>query len=64
VIAVGKSPRGSNDKERHGVIYKNGKVVHDPYRGGNGLDGEPTAFTVFIPLNPAGLVPTQGKDGH
>jgi len=56
VIAVGRSPRGTNDKERHGVVWKDGKIVHDPHPDKNGLDGMPTAFTVFIPINPASII--------
>lgn len=42
-IASGKSPRRPL---RHAVIYRAGKLVHDPYPGGEGLRGEPTHYYV------------------
>jgi hypothetical protein len=36
-IVAGESPRGRHIKGGHAVVYKNGKMVHDPYPGGTGL---------------------------
>ncbi len=51
MIAVGTSPR--NKDYSHGVVWLNGKCVHDPHPKGNGLSGKPKTFTVFILQNPA-----------
>lgn len=46
-FVVGKSPRGSFN---HIVVYQNGKLVHDPYPGANGIEGEPLYFEVLEKL--------------
>ena len=43
-IASGPSPRGDFD---HSVILSGGKLAHDPYPGGTGLD-KYTSFTFFV----------------
>jgi hypothetical protein len=49
-IVSGKSPRGDYD---HAVIYRNGKLVHDPYPEFGNPDSplETIAdYTIFIPM--------------
>jgi len=36
-IIVGESPRGKHIKGGHAVVYKNGKMVHDPHPDGTGV---------------------------
>jgi hypothetical protein len=36
-IVAGESPRGVHIPGGHGVIYKNGKLVHDPHPDNTGL---------------------------
>ena len=52
LIAMGKSPRGHCN---HAVIYKNGKMVHDPHPERLGLKGKPEKF-VFIALRDYSLL--------
>lgn len=40
-FAIGKSPRGNS----HIVIYKEGKIYHDPHPENNGI--EPTSFEIL-----------------
>ena len=37
IIAHGQSPRSSNEKCRHAVIYKGNKMVHDPHPAREGV---------------------------
>ena len=57
VIAAGESPRNKDFK--HGVVWLNGKVVHDPHPEKTGIVGEPTSVTVFVIMNPALLPGTE-----
>lgn len=50
-VAVGKSPRAKKDGEKHGVVWLNGEMVHDPHPDKTGLAEYPTVFTVFIKRN-------------
>jgi len=36
-VVAGESPRGKHIKGGHAVIYKAGKLVHDPYPDGTGV---------------------------
>lgn len=49
-ILNGKSPRGEH---LHSVVAQGGNMVHDPHPSRAGLDGPPTAVTIFVALNPA-----------
>ena len=49
IIAGGQSPRYRNRK--HVVIYKNGKMVHDPHPDNIGLKGEPEYYLLFVALD-------------
>lgn len=53
VLAIGKSPRGTEDWHRHSVVWYNGKMVHDPHPTRVGLSLEPEMFSIFIMKNPA-----------
>lgn len=61
IIASGKSPRGDYD---HAVIVQHGELAHDPYPGGNGLDGAPKLFELIVPFddlhNRAAIEPAGG----
>ncbi len=48
IIATGKSPRGDEDWHRHAVVWRNGKVVHDPNPDRVGLEGEPETWSIFV----------------
>ncbi len=49
VIAVGESPRAKGEKDKkHCVVFKEGKMVHDPHPSGDGILGEPEFFTILI----------------
>ena len=52
MVAVGKSPRGTKDWHRHGVIWFNGEMTHDPHPLKAGIDGKPEFFTIFIINDP------------
>ena len=47
VVASGLSPRATNG-QHHSVVWKSGKMIHDPHPSGAGLDGEPLTYTIFI----------------
>jgi len=36
----------------HAVIFRDGKLVHDPYPGGSAIVGRVVDFTVFFPIDP------------
>lgn len=36
-IVCGESPRGKHIKGGHAVVYKDGKLIHDPHPDGTGL---------------------------
>ena len=52
VIAIGPSPRGTEEWHRHAVVWRNGEIVHDPHPSGAGL-GVIDMYGVFIEQNPA-----------
>lgn len=52
VIAVGKSLRATEDWHKHGVVWRNGEIVHDPHPSGAGLE-EIAMYGVFIKMDPA-----------
>lgn len=57
VVAIGKSPRSTEENEfQHGIVWHNGKMVHDPHPSGNGISGKPNQYTIFIIKNPAKLI--------
>lgn len=45
VIATGKSPRGNYN---HSVVWRNGKIIHDPHPGQLGLKGKPEFFYLLV----------------
>lgn len=53
LIVSGYGPDGV----RHSVIYKNGKILHNPNKNGKGI--KPDAIDIIFPLNPA---PAPDKD--
>jgi hypothetical protein len=53
VIATGKSPRGTEAKHRHAVVWFNGEIIHDPHPSRSGLVGDPESYTLFVLHNPA-----------
>lgn len=52
IIATGLSPRGTKKWHRHGVVWRNGKIMHDPHPSGDGLS-EIDMYGIFIMMNPA-----------
>ena len=48
-IVCAKSPRGDTD---HAVVWRSGKIVHDPHPSGAGLAEDPDTFTIFVPIDP------------
>ena len=59
-VAVGKSPRGgltaSGRPVIHAVICKDMQLIFDPHPEDTFLDGPPTEYTVFYPLDPKDLL--------
>lgn len=51
ILATGPSPRGTEEWHRHAVVWRNGKVVHDPHPSGDGLK-EIDFYGAFIELAP------------
>ena len=51
VIASGPSPRGTKDWHRHAVVWRNGKIIHDPHPSKAGLENI-EMYGVFIELTP------------
>uniref|UniRef100_A0A6M3IIZ5 Uncharacterized protein n=1 Tax=viral metagenome TaxID=1070528 RepID=A0A6M3IIZ5_9ZZZZ len=49
-IAGGESPR--SPEREHAVVWKNGKMVHDPSPTRAGIVGKPHSYTVFIGMEP------------
>ena len=54
VIATGPSPRGTEEWHKHAVVWKNGKIIHDPHPSGDGLK-EIDMYGIFIEKNPKRL---------
>ena len=52
IIATGPSPRGTKDWHRHAVVWRNGKIIHDPHPNNEGLK-EIEMYGIFIKRNPA-----------
>lgn len=50
-IASGPSPRGTEEWHRHAVVWRNGKIIHDPHPSQSGLEKIET-YGVFIELAP------------
>ena len=50
-IVTGLSPRGTEEWHRHGVVWYNGEIVHDPHPSGAGLV-EIDMYGIFIEKNP------------
>lgn len=48
-IASGRSPRGD---WQHAVLWRGGKLLHDPHPSGDGIVGEPTYYEVLIVIDP------------
>jgi len=55
VIASGPSPRGTEEWHRHAVVWKNGKIVHDPHPSRAGLK-EIDTYDMFIIKDPKELI--------
>lgn len=51
VIATGLSPRATEKWHNHAVVWRNGKIIHDPHPSGDGLVDIDT-YGVFIEKNP------------
>jgi hypothetical protein len=50
-LATGVSPRSAPDNPfNHCVVYQSGKLIHDPYPGGNGVI-DPFFFSVYTPID-------------
>ena len=52
ILATGPSPRGSKKWHRHGVVWRNGEIVHDPHPSGDGLE-KIELYGMFIEMNPS-----------
>ncbi len=48
-LAHGDSPRGV----KHSVVYRKGRLVHDPHPSRAGLVGDPDYICLLIPIDPA-----------
>jgi len=57
VIATGQSPRGTERKHQHSVVWRRGKMVHDPHPERAGLIGDPETYTLFVVKDPASYYP-------
>lgn len=55
VIASGPSPRGTEEWHRHAVVWKNGKIVHDPHPSRAGLK-KIDVYDMFVIKDPKGVV--------
>ncbi len=53
-LVAGRSPR--NPDINHMVVYRNGRLAHDPHPSGLGIDGDPIFVWVVIPLDPAKIL--------
>ena len=51
IIATGTSPRATEDWHKHAVVWKNGKIIHDPHPSKKGLK-KIEMYGVFIERNP------------
>lgn len=47
-LATGNSPLG---RFGHCVVYYKGRIIHDPLKNGNGLQGEPWLYIIFESKN-------------
>jgi len=52
IIAGGPSPRGTEEWHRHAVVWRNGKIVHDPHPSNNGLE-KIDLYGIFIIKDPS-----------
>lgn len=48
IIANGKSPRATENWHKHSIVWKAGKMLHDPHLSRKGLDGEPESYSIFV----------------
>ena len=53
LIACGRSPRGKTKNNRHAVVWRNGRMVHDPHPDQRGIRGNPETYTIFIVTDPS-----------
>lgn len=60
VILSGKSPRG---KFLHAVVWKDGKIIHDPHPDNTGLETW-SDFIVFVVRDPAFYVKRAEEEGE
>ena len=51
VITTGPSPRATEEWHRHAVVWRNGKIIHDPHPSGDGLKTI-DMYGVFVLMNP------------
>ena len=51
VIASGPSPRGTEEWHRHAVVWRNGKIIHDPHPSQAGIENI-EMYGIFIELAP------------
>jgi hypothetical protein len=51
-IASGRSPRGDWE---HAVLWRGGKLLHDPHPSGDGIVGAPTYYEVLVVIDPDDL---------
>lgn len=58
-LVSGKSSRGCE----HMVIYKNGKLFHDPHPSNEGIE-KVLEFWMLLPLDPAALTNTTSIEGR
>jgi hypothetical protein len=58
-LVMGTSPRDKN--LNHQVVYKNGKIVHDPHPSGDGIL-DIKEITLLVPLDPAKVIDMDDKD--
>lgn len=62
VVASGKSPRGTEPHHKHAVVWRNGKIVHDPHPDGGGID-EIETYGIFIKQVPVALSSVEPHPG-
>lgn len=51
MIASGPGPRG----HEHAVLWRGGRLLHDPHPSGDGLVSEPDCFELLVVIDPDGL---------
>jgi len=54
VVAIGESPGAVKAEQNHAVVWRNGRIVHDPHPTDHrGIIGEPFEYDVFVVKDPA-----------